>query len=448
MSERFGFTEARMRCAKYMPYLYKHVASLIPVPRPGMGSLAVDQRMRVYYDPAIFQKWTIDECTAAILHETLHGVYRHHARAKDLLGEAPTPGELDRFNTAADMTVNQVLRETRRQVKNDQGQVVATHILPVRDDWVKPEDYDLPPRLTMEEYYYQLAQQEAPPPPAPKPEPEEGESGSKGERESDDPQDPQDADDGQDDADDARDGSPPSCEESEGSEESPLPSHNSLPSQDERDEGDGDGGYGEGEGEGESGDSADPQDSGGENNDTPAPPNPGKGGGSGASDGQEHPWEDPPEAEGGAPEMSDYNQALIERVLAEEVAQYEREKGIGSVPGALARWAGDVLHPPVDPFRALDAALGHARHVPPFALRGRHRRYERFDGREGTGASNGHHRPPATERAGVADAGRSRRHLRPVREGRVLRQPGRTAGRRGHRHGPRDIRRVRIPARP
>jgi len=73
--------------------------------------------------------------------------------------------------------------------------VVATHTLPVRADWLQPEQFGLPPRLTIEEYYYQLAQQE------------ERESGGEGEREIvartssavELPQDPQDAEAGQDD---------------------------------------------------------------------------------------------------------------------------------------------------------------------------------------------------------------------------------------------------------
>ena len=48
----YGFAEARLRCHKYMPYVYHHVASLIPVERPGLGSLAVD--VSVHFDA----EWT------------------------------------------------------------------------------------------------------------------------------------------------------------------------------------------------------------------------------------------------------------------------------------------------------------------------------------------------------------------------------------------------------
>ena len=89
-------------------------------------------------------------------------------------------------------------------------------------------------------------------------------------------------------------------------------------------------------------------------------PEPGWGSGGSGADGQPRPWEAPPEEDGGPPEMSDYNQTMVERATAEAIDRHEREKGCGSVPGNLSRMAEGILRPKVDPFRALHAAVKYA----------------------------------------------------------------------------------------
>ncbi len=44
--------EARILAARKMPYMTHQVMTLIPVERPGLGTMAVDEYCRMYYDPA------------------------------------------------------------------------------------------------------------------------------------------------------------------------------------------------------------------------------------------------------------------------------------------------------------------------------------------------------------------------------------------------------------
>ncbi len=146
----YGFAEARLRCHKYMPYVYHHVASLIPVERPGLGSLAVDPQMRIYYDPDVFDQWPIDQSTAAILHEDMHVLLHHHKRADDYLGGAASPADWERWNVACDLVVNQTLKDVPG--------------LSVPEDWLTHDTYGFERNLSVEDYYELLEKQDEQPP--------------------------------------------------------------------------------------------------------------------------------------------------------------------------------------------------------------------------------------------------------------------------------------------
>ena len=45
--------EARILAARKMRYMTHQVMSLIPVERPGLGTMAVDDYGRLYYDPGL-----------------------------------------------------------------------------------------------------------------------------------------------------------------------------------------------------------------------------------------------------------------------------------------------------------------------------------------------------------------------------------------------------------
>lgn len=293
MSQPYGFTEARARCTLWSPYTYSHVASMIPVARPGLGSMACDAAMRLYYDPALFQKWDIDKSSAHILRESLHLLLHHKDRSKAYLGDNPTKHQRKCWDLAADVAVTQLMHEYRSSMNR--------HPLSIPPEWKTPDSLDLPKNESAEKYYELLIERE---------------------------------------------------------------------SEDENEEN-------EQEQGGQGGD-GDPY------NGTEKP-QPGQGGGDGGSDGQPHEWDSPAESKSGIPEMDNVAQQMVERHVAEECERYERERGRGTVPGDLLRFASNKLRPAADPFREAQAAarycisatIGHGdytwrklpRRCPPGALR-------------------------------------------------------------------------------
>jgi predicted metal-dependent peptidase len=151
----YTLPEARLRCTKALPYLTQHVMSLHCVPRPGLGTFAVDKYMRMYYDPACLEEWTLDECAGVILHEDCHVVLGHHKRLERVAGKKPTNHEVRVWNIAADAVVNSMLRDCR-----DRNGGAAVKLPP---DCVFPErlppdcnGIKLPVNKTVEEYYFLL----------------------------------------------------------------------------------------------------------------------------------------------------------------------------------------------------------------------------------------------------------------------------------------------------
>lgn len=142
-----GFPESRLRTAAqgFLPYLYQHVASLVPVPTPGLGTMGVDKWCRVYYDPEMFEKWDINKSAAIILHEDLHILLGHHRRFDAHVGVNAGPEERFLGNIAMDFCCNQILLKLEGY-KLDK-------------EWCLPSQFGLPDDLSFEEYYNLLQEQ-------------------------------------------------------------------------------------------------------------------------------------------------------------------------------------------------------------------------------------------------------------------------------------------------
>lgn len=117
------------------PYYRTAMMAMHPVPRPGLGTMAVDQHWRLYYDPKLPERWSLEEIAGVLIHELEHLLRVHPARA----GER----EVHRWNVAADLEINDDLRK--------EG-------LPLPRGGVFPELFGLPEGLTAEEYYERLPQ--------------------------------------------------------------------------------------------------------------------------------------------------------------------------------------------------------------------------------------------------------------------------------------------------
>ena len=116
------------------PYLALGIMSMVPVPKPGLGTMAVDQWGRLYYDPNL--NWSLEETASVIIHEFEH-LFRDHAGR----GRFKEP---DLWNRAADMEINDGLTE--------EG-------FPLPESPLLPQTHGYPPGLLAEEYYELLFQE-------------------------------------------------------------------------------------------------------------------------------------------------------------------------------------------------------------------------------------------------------------------------------------------------
>lgn len=133
---------ARFKLAFQRPYLSAAIWALVPIPKPGLGTLAVDKYWRLYYDPEYVDddsKWSTEELVSVLYHEVNHLLRDHMTR-----GEGK-----DKMiaNIAADAEINESITE--------EGNV-----------WSLPKGHVMPSHFTKEqkklfERYYELLQQMA-----------------------------------------------------------------------------------------------------------------------------------------------------------------------------------------------------------------------------------------------------------------------------------------------
>jgi predicted metal-dependent peptidase len=104
---RVWMQAARAWVIEHHPYLDTAVTAMVLVPRPGLGTVAVDARWRLYYDPArvlaIARQHGIEVLASDWIHETMHVLRDHHDRW-DAMRHPPDRHPL--FNIAADAFVN------------------------------------------------------------------------------------------------------------------------------------------------------------------------------------------------------------------------------------------------------------------------------------------------------------------------------------------------------
>ena len=94
-----------MTAHQYFPYLSPYVYSLVPVERPGLGTMAVDMQGRMYFDPDFCEKLTLDQGAYVVLHEAWHLILRHCHRSEKIIGKSPTAQERRWYNIAVDLVV-------------------------------------------------------------------------------------------------------------------------------------------------------------------------------------------------------------------------------------------------------------------------------------------------------------------------------------------------------
>ncbi len=367
---------ARLRLVKDRPYLAAAAWSLVPVERAGLGTVAVDQYWRLYFDPAAVETWPVEELAGTIYHEITHLLWDHHGRGRDL-------GNPAAWNIAADAEVNDnLLAEGVR--------------LPGRP--ITPAMLGQPEGRLAEEYYEALQVQKPAPGQGGPAQPQGGgEPGAGGTRQGDGSgagagaKHPEPDADGSS-AQDTASASAPGSGAENGSSPSPTAEGGGQAGAARPgDRGDtpgskpgGTAGSEQGDGDGStsspssgkpaapsgrpgvssqppaasvgdgSGGGADGRELGEARAQTPAP---GAGRCGSCATGVREWWEDGPPGEGTPPGLTPGEAELVRREVARQV---EAARSRGDIPGHWRRWAEEKLRPRVDWRRELAAAVRHA----------------------------------------------------------------------------------------
>lgn len=133
---------ARLRAGRLQPYLAAALFVMQPVRSPGLGTVAVDRRWRLYVDPDAVMGWTVEQLAGALLHEVTHLV-RDHAGMADRLGVTATLHR--RWNAACDLAINDGLAADR---------------IDLPEGGLQPEIFGLEPHATEQQYFEWLAERD------------------------------------------------------------------------------------------------------------------------------------------------------------------------------------------------------------------------------------------------------------------------------------------------
>lgn len=139
---RHKLAAGRIIAMKKMPYYSKVLLGMSPNERIGLGTFAVDERWRMYYDPQKCLDWTIEEIAAVWLHEAGHVMRGHSERFKNLEGHNH---DARVYNCAADAAINSDLKEMGVLLPNPEVRYYA-EATPENPKWHKG--------MTAEEMYY------------------------------------------------------------------------------------------------------------------------------------------------------------------------------------------------------------------------------------------------------------------------------------------------------
>ncbi len=137
---------ARARACKVAPFFRYWILLLIPRETPGLGTMAVTQNGIMLWDPAHVAKHSIELLAGDIIHEMLHGYYKHASRLAAIQASMTLVPGVDYANLG-----NQA---------GDAAIEDSIGALP-RHTWVvTPKSLDLPSGGTVESYFRELVKRE------------------------------------------------------------------------------------------------------------------------------------------------------------------------------------------------------------------------------------------------------------------------------------------------
>lgn len=130
--------DARAYISVHFPYLSHAIFSMVPVETTQVSTLAVDRYWRLYYNPDYCRALTPKQLASVLFHEVNH-LIRNHSDRFDQLNETM------RANIATDLEINDDIRSIKE--------------LELPDGAIFPSTFNLPNKLSAEEYFDRLENQ-------------------------------------------------------------------------------------------------------------------------------------------------------------------------------------------------------------------------------------------------------------------------------------------------
>lgn len=317
---------ARLRLLKERPYLAHIIFRMVPVPAPGLGTLAVDRWWRFYYDPDIQSRMTPKEAIIAIYHEVHHILRQHATRLAWMSEQSPQLA-----NICTDLSINSEIREERWDTEGVR--------LP---DWVlMPEQFNLPPKRTPEEYWDALQQQQ------------QQQQGQGQQQQQGQGQGKQSQGQGQAQGKQGQGQGSGAGKQQSGSGKQGQGSGSGKQKSGSGSQQSGSGSQQSGSGKQQSGSGSQTSDPGGQPQGGGSPA-PGAGNCGSCAGGPRREWELPSPAESGIDGVGQIEAEVIMSEVAKEIQRHARERG--SVPASLKRWADQFVQPSKTDWRKLLAA--------------------------------------------------------------------------------------------
>ena len=100
--------QAKLSAARYWKFSRDLLFSMRTVPVKGLGTMAVDRFLNLYYDPEYLEGRNQAEISSCLMHEMCHIFMGHHRRFHALVQD-PTKISREKWNEACDITVNYLL---------------------------------------------------------------------------------------------------------------------------------------------------------------------------------------------------------------------------------------------------------------------------------------------------------------------------------------------------